>query len=94
MGAQIIPKSSKTKLKHRYGKLYLKNGRPVDRVVPERRPGDPQVIRRNAEQRRNNLPVREVNRTIIFKTPTSSAQSQQPVSHLTRTGVPEGTVRI
>ena len=46
------------------GVHILENGRPVDRVVPEKTSKATPVVRQNAGQRRNNLPVREVNRTI------------------------------
>ena len=55
-----------------------------------------QVTRRHTPGSRNNLPVREVNRTIIFTNTNSSAKSTAygGAPSLTRTGVPEGTVRI
>ena len=71
-------------------------GKKLDLVVFYRLFKRPQVTGRHQAGSRNNLPVREVNRTIIFTNTNSSAKSTAygGTPFLTRTGVPEGTVRI
>ena len=71
-------------------------GKKLDLVVFYRLFKRPQVTGRHQAGSPNNLPVREVNRTIIFTNTNSCAKSTANggTPFLTRTGVPEGTVRI